>query len=121
MKKMKKTSEMMIAIGGDILNNVVSQEEMQAHLNMVKNAWNISCYPEKRRKIKLKRYIKNQKPYAPSEESLKGLEWEIRRMMKQKIKYFPTVNSKIKMAEAIEVSQDNYIIRAYFTNDKDYI
>tara|TARA_R110002110_G_scaffold201422_1_gene412454 strand:+ start:336 stop:701 length:366 start_codon:yes stop_codon:yes gene_type:complete len=113
---MQKVSEMMIAVGGDLLKQVDSVEEMQAHLEIVKHAWNISLYSEKKRKAKLKKFIESQKPYAPNQEALLGLEWEYKRVMKQKEKLFPSIKQKIVIAEAVETGKDDYIIRAYFTD-----
>ncbi len=112
---MQKVSEMMIAVGGDLLKQAGSLDEMQAHLEMVKHAWNISLYSEKKKKGKLKKFIESQKPYAPSKEDLLGLEWEYKRIMKQKEKLYPSVKSKIVIAEAVEKGKDDYVIRAYFT------
>jgi hypothetical protein len=36
--------------------------------------------------------------------------------MKQKDLLFPAVKKKVEFATAIEESENNYIIRAYFTN-----
>jgi hypothetical protein len=41
---------MMIAIGGDLLKQAASLDEMKAHPEMVKHAWNISLYSEKKKK-----------------------------------------------------------------------
>jgi len=114
---MHKVSEMMIAVGGDLLKQAGSIEEMQAHLKIVKHAWNISLYSEKKKKAKLKRFIESQKPYAPSKEDLLGLEWEYKRIIKQKEKLYPSVKNKIVVAKAIETGKDDYIIRAYFTGE----
>ncbi len=114
---MQKVSEMILAVAGDLLKVPDSREEMQAHLELVKHAWNMSLYSEKGREGKLKRFIESQRPHAPGIEELKGLEWEFRRIMKQKDILFPSVKKKIAIAEAIETSKDNYIIRAYFTDD----
>lgn len=112
---MQKVSEMMIAVGGDLLKQAGSLDEMQAHLEMVKHAWNISLYSEKKKKAKLKRFIESQKNHAPSKEDLLGLEWEYKRIMKQKEKLYSSIKSKIVIAEAIEKGKDDYVIRAYFT------
>ena len=113
---MQKVSEMMIAVGGDLLTNQVdSVEEMQAHLEIVKHAWNLSLYSENKRKAKLKKFIEGQRPYAPNQEALLGLEWEYLRIFKQKTKLFPSEKQKIVIAEAIETGKDEYIIRAYFS------
>lgn len=111
---MDKVSEMLIAVSGELLQSAESLHEMQAHLDLVKHAWNLSLLSEQARTKELKRFIKKQKKYAPSAEALKGLEWEYKRIMKQKNRLYPEVGSKIEWAEAVETSKDNYIIRAYF-------
>lgn len=113
---MEKVSKMLIAVAGDLLKSVDSLEEMQAHLDLVKTAWNMSLSSGKKRNGKLKKFIESQRPHAPSIEALEGLEWEFRRIMKQKDKIFPTVKRKVEFATAIETSKDDYIIRAYFTD-----
>lgn len=112
-----KVSEMMVKVSGDFLETPGSVEEMQAHVDLVKEAWNMSLYSESKRKSKLKQFIALQSQFAPSEESLRGLEWEFRRIMKQRTKLFPKVKNKIEFAEAIESDKDNYVLRAYFFND----
>lgn len=88
--------------------------EMQAHLDIVKHAWNLAILPKENETHELQTFLKKQEAYAPSVEALKGLEWEYRRIISQKRKLFPEVLSEIKHAEALETSKDNYIIRALF-------
>ena len=114
---MKKVSEMIIDVSGDLFQVVDSKEEMQAHLDLVSAAWNMALFSQSERKSKLKKFLKKQQKYAPSIEALKGLEWEMRRVMKQKDRLFPEVNNKIVVAEAVETGVDEYIIRAYFEGD----
>ena len=109
-----KISEIIIDVGGDLITCVDSLEEMQSHLDLVCNALNMALYPPKIRQKKLKEFITTQKPYAPSPEALKGLEWEFRRIMKQKDKKYPSINNKIVNAVAIEKAKDDYVIRALF-------
>ena len=111
---MIKVSEMLIAVSGDLLKTPDSLLEMQAHLDLVKHAWNISLMSQPRAKHKLSKFLKKQEKYAPSAEALKELEWEYRRIIKQRRTLYPDVGSKVERAEAIETSKDNYIIRAYF-------
>jgi hypothetical protein len=92
MSEEQKVSAMMIDVAGDLLKTPESQE--------------------------IKSFIKKQKKYAPSKDALKGLAWEIRRVIKQKDKLYPAVNNKIILAEAIETGVDDYIIRAYFAGMK---
>ncbi|MDH5184278.1 MAG: hypothetical protein OEX12_10350 [Gammaproteobacteria bacterium] len=111
-------SEMLVHIGGDLLKFVESKQEMQAHLDIVVTAWNMALAPKDDRAKTLKKFIKKQKQYAPDKEALKGLEAEIKRIIKQKDLYYPEVDSEIVDAEAIEKEKDNYEIQAYF-KDKD--
>ena len=110
---MEKISEMIVAVAGDLLKTPESLEEMQAHLDLVKHAWNMSLYSGQKRKEKLKKFIDSQRPHAPDIERLKGLEWQYRRIMKQKDDLFPSIRTGIAIAEAIETGNDEYIIRAY--------
>ena len=114
---MKKVSEMLLEVAGDLLTMPENRDEMQAHLDLVKQAWNMSLYSKKKRKSKLNCFIESQRPYAPNIEALKGLEWEFRRVMSQKDELYPTVKNKIEYAEVIETDKDSYIIRAYFTSE----
>lgn len=113
---MKKVSEMLIAVSGDLLKGAENLEEMQAHVDLVKMAWNMSLSSGKKRSVRLKRFIESQRDRAPSIEALEGLEREFRRIMQQKDKLFPTVKKRVEFAAAIEESEDNYILRAYFTD-----
>ena len=117
MNSEKKVSEMIIAVSGDLFQVVNSRNEMQAHLDLATTAWNIGTESIARRKVKLKSFLQKQKKYAPSNEALQGLEWEMRRIIKQKDKLYPDVSKKIVKAEAVETSKDNYIIRAYFKDE----
>lgn len=109
---MQKMSEMLIAVSGDLFE-VNNREKLQIHLELVKDAWNLSLYSANKRKTKLKMLIEAQRPYAPSEQALKGLEWEYRRIMKQKDTLFPSVRKKVVGVEVLEFGEDDYRIRAY--------
>ena len=111
---MAKVSEMLIAISGDLLQTPDSLIEMQAHLDIAAHAWNLSILPKDKEKRELQKFLREQAPYAPSPEELEGLKWVYKRIIKQKRKLYPENTSKIRHAEAVETSKDNYIIRAYF-------
>lgn len=81
---MDKVSEMLIAVSGELLKTPDSVLEMQAHLDIVKHAWNISLLSKEKEKYELHKFLKKHEKYAPSAEALKGLEWEYRRIIKQK-------------------------------------
>lgn len=111
---MKKVSEMLIAISGELLQTPDNLTEMNAHLDIVVHAWNLSLLPREESNNELQKFLTQQKPYAPTPEDLDGLKWEYKRIMKQKHKLFPEVQNRIRHAMARETSKDNYIIRAYF-------
>ena len=113
-------SEMLIHVGGDLLKSVSSLQEMQARVDIVITAWNMSLNPRADRKIKLKKFIKKQRGFAPNKEALKSLEAEIKKMMKQKSLLYPEIESGITKAEVIEKAKDEYEIKAYF-KDKDVV
>ena len=85
---------------------------------IVKTAWNISVKSIAHRKTDIKRFLKKQKKYAPSSEALQGLEWEIKRIIKEKDRLYPNIKNKVVVAEAISEGGHDYIIRAYFEIDE---
>jgi len=113
---MHKVSEMILAVGGDLLRHVASAEEMQVRLHLVVTAWNMSLYPEQKRKRMVKRFIDAQRPHAPGLDALQTLEWEIRRILQQKERLFPAVKERVAFAEALQTDNDKYLVRAYFTS-----
>lgn len=88
--------------------------EMQSHLELVTHAWNLAILPKEKEKYELQKYLKKQKPYAPSPEALKDLEAEYKRIIAEKRELIPKVLNEIKHGEAVETSKDNYVIRAIF-------
>lgn len=113
---MHKVSEMILAVGDDLLRHVASVEEMQVRLHLVVTAWNMSLYPKEKRKRMMKRFIDAQRPHAPGPDALQALEWEIRRILQQKERLFPTFKERIAFAEALQTDNDKYLVRAYFTS-----
>lgn len=111
---MKKISEMLIEISGGLLQSPDSLVEMQASLDIAAHAWNLSIMSKENEKYELQNFLSEQGQYAPSPEVLKELEWEYKRIIKQKRKLYPDVLSKVRHAEAVETSKGNYIIRAFF-------
>ena len=111
---------MLIHVGGDLLKSVHSLQEMQARLDIVKTAWNMSLNSRAERKVKLKQFLKKQKEFAPSKDALKQLESEIKKIIKQKALLYPEIESGVVNAEAIEKVKDEYEIKAYF-KDKDAV
>jgi len=113
-------SEMLVNVGGELLTSVNSRQEIQSRLDIIITAWNMSLSSREDRKVKLKRFIRKQKGVAPSKEALKGLEAEIKRMIKQKISLYPDIDDEVVRAEAIEKGDDDFEIKAYF-QDKEKV
>lgn len=114
MSKNENVSEMLVHVGGDLLKCATSLQEMQARLGIVKTAWNMSLISRADRKAELKSFIKKQKEFAPNKEALKGLEAEIKQVIKQKNRLYPDIDSEVVNAEAIEKGRGDYEIKAYF-------
>lgn len=107
-------SEMLVQVGGGLLQSATSLQEMQARLDIVKTAWNISLNSRLDRKTALKQFLKKQKKFAPNREALKGLEAELKRIIKQKVLLYPDIDNEVVNAEAIAQENDNYEIKAHF-------
>jgi hypothetical protein len=105
---------MLVHVGGDLLKFVTSRQELQSRLDIVRTAWNMSLHTKADRQLKLKRFLRKQKSVAPNKEALKGLESEIKRIIKQKIKTYPDFKDEIVNAEALEKTKNEYEIKAYF-------
>jgi hypothetical protein len=118
MTKNTNVSEMLVHVGGDLLQSVGSLQEMQARVDIVITAWNMSLNPRADRKLKLKKFLKKQREFAPNKDALKKLEAEIKRVMKQKALLYPEIENGVTKAEVIEKAKDEYEIKAYF-KDKD--
>jgi len=105
---------MLVHVGGDLLKSANSLQEMQARLDIVTTAWNISLKARPERKLALKQFMKKQKKFAPNKEALKGLESEIKRIIKEKNNLYPEIDNELVKAEAIEKEKDNYEVMAHF-------
>jgi len=112
-------SEMLVHIAGDLLTFANSQQELQSRLDIVRTAWNMSLNTRNDRRLELKRFIRKQKGVAPSKEALKGLESELKRIMKEKVSAYPDIDREIVKAEAIEKENGDYEIKAYFEELKE--
>ena len=114
MPNTENISTMLVHVGGDLLKFVTSRQELQSRLDIVRTAWNMSLHTKADRQLKLKRFLRKQKSVAPNKEALKGLESEIKRIIKQKIKTYPDFKDEIVNAEALEKTKNEYEIKAYF-------
>lgn len=110
-------SEMLVHVGGELLNSANNLQEIQARLDIVRTAWNMSLNSRMERKAELKEFINGQRDFAPNRDALKGLEAEIKRLIKQKSLLYPDIKNEVVNAEAIEKENNDYEIKAHF-NEK---
>ena len=111
-------SQMLVDVSDDLLQSASNKQEMQSRVDIVVTGWNMSLHSRIDRPLKLKRFIRKQKGMAPSKDALKGLEAEIKKVLKHKLNLYPDVTTELVRAEAIEHAHGSYEIKAYF-KDKD--
>jgi|TARA_R110002096_G_scaffold394705_1_gene589994 hypothetical protein len=112
-------SQMLVDIGGDLLQSVTNHQEMQSRLDIVVTAWNMTLDPRVDRQLKLKRFLRKQKDIAPSKEALKALEVEIKTIMKHKDNLYSAVNTELVRAEAIPQNNESFEIKVYFKDKEE--
>lgn len=112
-------SQMLVDISGDLLQSVSSPREMQSRADMLVTGWNMSLLPSADRALKMKRFLRKLKGTAPSKEALKGLEAEIKKVIKHKMNLYPNVMTELVRAEAIEQTKGNFEIKAYFKDKEE--
>jgi len=112
-------SQMLVDISDDLLQSVDNKKEMQSRLDIIVTAWNMSLHPRVDRQLKLKRFIRKQKSFAPSKEALKSLESEIKKIIKHKINLYPDTDTELVRAEAVEQTSDSYEIKVYFKDKEE--
>ena len=112
-------SQMLVDISDDLLQSVDNKQEMQARLDILVTAWNMSLHTRADRPLKLKRFIRKQKGLAPSKEALKELESAIKKAMKHKLNLYPNIDTELVRAETIEQAHDTYEIKVHFKDKKE--
>ncbi len=114
---MQKVSKMLIDIAGGFITDLEYKEEVSAHLEITRTAWNIAILPKEKRKSALKKYINKQAKYAPSQEELEALKLEMLKLIENKITKYPSVRNKVEKAEVVDRG-DEFVVRAYFRTDR---
>tara|TARA_R110001592_G_scaffold10098_1_gene52585 strand:- start:27121 stop:27588 length:468 start_codon:yes stop_codon:yes gene_type:complete len=112
-------SQMLVDISGDLLQSVANHQEMQSRLDIVVTAWNMTLDSRADRQQNLKRFIRKQKGFAPSKESLKALESEIKRIMKHKDNLYSAIDTELVRAEAIPQTDESFEIKVYFKDKEE--
>ncbi len=71
-------------------------EERENYLRSACSAWNIACLPPLKREPAIKRYVEQYQKINKSDEAdCKGLEDDLRLLIKQKDRLYPDVNMQI--------------------------
>ncbi len=112
-------SQMLIDISGDLLESVPNSREMQSRVDMVVMGWNMSLLSKAERQLKMKRFLRKLKGTAPSKEALKGLEQEIKKVVKHKLNLYPDNDTELLRAEVLEHSQGNHELKVYFKDKEE--
>jgi len=112
-------SQMLVDISGDLFNSVDNHQEMQSRLDIVVAAWNMTLESRADRQLKLKRFLRKQKGFAPSKEALKALEAEIKKIMKHKDNLYSAVAIELIRAEAIPKANERFEIKVYFKDKEE--
>jgi hypothetical protein len=112
-------SQMLVDISGKLLQSVATRQEMQARLDIVVAAWNMTLDSRANRQLKLKRFLKKQKAFAPSKEALKALELEIKTIMKHKDNLYSAIDTVLVRAEAIAQTTESFEIKVYFKDKEE--
>lgn len=112
-------SQMLVDISGDLFDSVANHQEMQSRLDIVVTAWNMTLDSRADRQLKLKRFLRKQKGFAPSNEALKALESVIKKIMKHKDNLYSAVNTELVRAEAIPQTNESFEIKVYFKDKEE--
>ena len=115
----QNVSQMLVDISDDLLQSVANHQEMQSRLDIVVTAWNMTLDSRADRSLKLKRFLRKQKGFAPTKEALKALEAEIKKIMKHKDNLYPDVDIELVRAEAIPKSNESFEIKVYFKDKEE--
>lgn len=119
MSENENISQMLVDISDDLLQSVGNQQEMQSRLDIVVTAWNMSLHSRIDRPLKLKRFLRKQKAFAPSKEALKSLEAEIKKIIKHKDNLYPDANTELVRAEAIQQTKESFEIKVFFKDKEE--
>jgi len=93
-----------ISLGDDI-------QEMQQYLHAAVSAWNIACLDKRDRVRLIKSYMQNYRKMNSDQNKkvYKGVEADLRLLIKQKIKLYPDVDVQVVDAQIEEVDGKMHI------------
>lgn len=110
-EKQEKMSEMVAHFAREYFNLGGDIEHKQQLLNSAVSAWNIACLNEQKREEAVKKYLDGWKRLNPTHEKemLKGVEEDLRLLIKRKLELYPDIKKQIVNAHIQEVDGKNRI------------
>ena len=109
-----KASDVLISVGGHLITTSDSLEELKARLYIIASAWNIAIESTIDGRQLLQEFLDLRKPDAPEASSIDSMEFEMRRIMKEKATNYPKLLRKIVAVDATQKADKSYTIRARF-------
>jgi hypothetical protein len=92
----QKISAMVLKVAEGYIDMGETTEERENYLRSACSAWNIACLPPLKREPAIKRYVEQYQKINKSDEAdCKGLEDDLRLLIKQKDRLYPDVNVQI--------------------------
>lgn len=103
-RQKEKISEMVANFAKEYLILGEDIEHKQNLLNSAVSAWNIACLTEQKREKMIEKYMEEYKRLNPEdgEDILKGVENDLRLLIKRKIELYQDVNKQIVNAQIQE-------------------
>lgn len=116
-EKKEKISEMVAHFSREYLALGEDVEHKQQLLNSAISAWNIASLGEKNREGAIKKYLEEWKRLNPTHEKdmLKGMEEDLRLLIKRKLELYPDIKKQIVNAHIQEMDGKNRITVASVT------
>jgi len=107
----KKISEMISDFAGDYISLGDDIQEMQQYLHAAVSAWNTACLNKRDRVRLIKSYMQNYRKMNPDQNKkvYKGVEDDLRLLIRQKIKLYPDVDVQVLDAQIEKVDGKMHI------------
>ena len=109
-----KASAALISVGGHLVETADSLDELKVRLFVIASAWNMAVESKSCSNELLKAFLNERQSDAPDASSIDELEFQIRRVMREKRRSYPDITKRIIMTDAIERADNDYLVRASF-------
>jgi hypothetical protein len=107
----KKISAMVMKVAEGYIDLGETTEERENYLRSACSAWNIACLPPLKREPAIKQYIEQYQQINKADEAdCRAFEEDIRLLIKQKDKLYPSVNVQIVDSKIENINGRNLVI-----------